>query len=288
MRFRRWLQTLTRSTLALRIVSPIVISIASIVVSFFQRHPLSQGLIKTAFAAIYELTTGVLNFIVTRIPIVGSKIKSIRAKADAAFADAKAAPNVDSAPASPHPVEKRKPRQSGRHALAGLLEDEPHPAALIEDRPLSASPGFRGSKAAKAKGVADPPAVVLDAAIGSSVSSKSKRSARRAIADEAAPAGLIEDEPHPAGLIEDEHELLIEDAPVERLITDGPDSVSVPVSGGASATDTDSGDATSPSPSPHVNLHASDGHAAKHRKSNKSEDSDSDPPIENYVYTLWS
>lgn len=263
--------------------------------SFFQRHPLSQGIIKTAFAAIYEFTAGVLNFIVTRIPIIGSKIKSIRAKADAAFADAKAAPNVDSAPSSPHPVEKRKPRQSGRHALAGLIEDEPHPAGLIEDRhtSASASPNFRGGKAAKAKGVADPPAVVLDAAIGSSTSIKSRKpAARRAIADEPAPAGLIEDEPHPAGLIEDEHELLIKDAPVEGLITDGPDSVSVPVSGSATATDTDSGDATSPSPSPHINLHASDGHAAKHRKSNKSEDQDPepdpDPPIENYVYTLWS
>lgn len=257
--------------------------------AFFQRHPLSQGLIKTAFAAIHELAAGVLNFIVTRIPIVGSKIKSIRAKADAAFADVKAAPNVDSAPASPHPVEKRKPRQSGRHALAGLLEDEPHPAALIEDRPLSASPGFRGGKAAKAKGVADPPAVVLDAAIGSSVGRKSKKSAPAGyLEDEPHPAGLLEDEPAPAGLIEDEHELLIKDAPVEGLITEGPDSVSVPVSGSATATDTDSGDATSPSPSPHVNLHASDGHAAKHRKSNKSEDPDPDPPIENYVYTLWS
>lgn len=259
--------------------------------SFFQRHPLSQGIIKCAFAAIYELTAWALNFVAERAPIIGSRLKSIRAKADAAFAESKAAPNVDSAPASPAPVEKRKPRQSSRYApaagLAGLIEDEQRPAALIEDRPssASASPSFKGGKAAKAKGSADPPAVVFDEALGSSAS-KNKKTARKAIADEAAPAGLIADEPAPAGLIEDEHVPLIKDAPVEGLITDGPDSVSVPASGSATATDTDSGDATSPSPSPHVNLHASDGHAAKHRKGNKSEDPD--PPIENYVYTLWS
>lgn len=283
--------------LGLRLISPVVIGLSSVVVSFFQRHPLSQGILKCAFAAIYELTAWVLNFTVERAPIIGNKIKSIRARADAAFAESKAAPNVDSAPASPAPVEKRKPRQSARHApVAGLLEDDTQrPAALIEDRPSSASPNFKGGKAAKAKGSADPPAVVFDAAHGSS-SDKNKKSTRKAnddesapaglIADEPAPAGLIADEAAPAGLIEDERAPLIKDAPVEGLITDGPDSVSVPVSGSATATDTDSGDATSPSPAPHVNLHASDGHAAKHRKGNKSEDPD--PPIENFVYTLWS
>lgn len=281
--------------------------VLGVVVSFFQRHPLSQGIIRCAFAAAYEFAVGVLNFAAENAPILGARLKSIRAKADAAFAETKAAPNVDSAPNSPAPVEKRKPRQSARHPPAGLLEDDvQRPAALIEDRPSSASPGFKGGKSGIAKGAADPPAVVFDEALGSSANNKNKKpAARKPIPEELVPAGLIVDEPAPAGLIaddggapagliEDESVPLIKDAPVAGLVTDGPDSVSAPLSRSATATDTDSGDATSPSPTPHANLHpsqsqqSSDGHApaSKNKKGNKSEDPET--PIENYVYTLWS
>lgn len=271
-----------RSMFGLRLITPIVIGVAAIVINFFQRHPLSQGIVKCAFSAVREVIAWVLNFVVEHIPVIGGKLKSARAKLEAAAHECKAAPNVDSAPSSPAPVEKRKPRQSSRHTSSLGFDEIRRPSPIEERASSSSSPNFKGSKAAKSKGTADPPAVALNSAVGSNSVKNDQSSSKTTTDEKPAPVLLIPDEdPSPPALVED-------GSRAESLITDGPsaDNASVPASGAASNSDTDSaGSATSPSPAPHLNLHASDGHAAKHRK-NKSEDPET--PIENYVYTLWS
>lgn len=64
---------LTDSLFVVRLVAPYVLDTLVVVMRFFQRHPLSEGLFRTTRGAIVELVGWFWAFLVARIPVLGRK-----------------------------------------------------------------------------------------------------------------------------------------------------------------------------------------------------------------------